>query len=54
MEENLRRALILSRGDPMVFIQRPISAILLAITVIIIALIILPQIRKTREKAFQE
>jgi putative tricarboxylic transport membrane protein len=54
MEENLRRALILSRGDPMVFIQRPISAILLAITAVIIALIVLPQIRKTREKAFQE
>jgi putative tricarboxylic transport membrane protein len=54
MEENLRRALILSRGDPMVFIQRPISAILLAMTVVVIALIVLPQIRKTREKAFQE
>ncbi len=54
MEENLRRALIISRGDPMVFIERPISAILLAITAVIVALIILPQIRKTREKAFQE
>jgi len=32
----------------MVFIQRPISAILLAITAVIIALIILPQIRRTR------
>ena len=34
MEENLRRALVLSRGDPMVFIQRPISAILLAMTLV--------------------
>jgi putative tricarboxylic transport membrane protein len=31
MEENLRRSLLLSRGDPMVFLQRPISATLLAI-----------------------
>ena len=32
MEENLRRSLVLSRGDPMIFIQRPISAMLLALT----------------------
>ncbi len=54
MEENLRRALVISRGDPMVFIERPISAALLAITAVIIALTVLPQIQKTREKAFQE
>jgi TctA family transporter len=54
MEENLRRALVLSRGDPMVFIERPISATLLAITAAVIALIVLPQFRKTREEAFQE
>jgi TctA family transporter len=54
MEENLRRSLVISRGDPMVFIERPISAVLLAITVAIIALIVLPQFRKTREEAFQE
>ena len=54
MEENLRRALVLSRGDPMVFFERPISATLLAITAAVIALIVLPQFRKTREEAFQE
>ena len=54
MEENLRRALVMSRGDPMVFINRPISAALLALTVIVIALLVLPQFRKTREEAFQE
>jgi TctA family transporter len=54
MEENLRRSLVISRGDPMVFIERPISATLLAITVLIVALIVLPQIRKSREAAFQE
>jgi putative tricarboxylic transport membrane protein len=54
MEENLRRSLVISRGDPMVFLERPISATLLALTAIIIALIVLPQIRKSREEAFQE
>lgn len=38
MEEQLRRAMLLSRGDPMVFLQRPISATLIAITAIIIIL----------------
>ena len=37
MEENLRRALVLSRGDPMIFFERPISATLLVITVVIVA-----------------
>jgi len=54
MEENLRRSLVISRGDPMVFLERPISAVLLAMTVAIIALIVLPQFRRTREEAFQE
>jgi TctA family transporter len=54
MEENLRRSLVISRGDPMVFLERPISAVLLAMTVAVIALIVLPQFRKTREEAFQE
>ncbi len=54
MEENLRRSLVISRGDPMVFLERPISATLLALTAAVIALIVLPQIRKSREQAFQE
>ena len=54
MEENLRRSLVISRGDPMVFVERPISATLLVLTVVVIALIVLPQIRKSREEAFQE
>jgi TctA family transporter len=54
MEENLRRSLVISRGDPMVFLERPISAVLLAMTVAVILLIVLPQFRKTREEAFQE
>jgi len=54
MEENLRRALVFSRGDPMIFIERPISATLLAMTIVVIALVVVPQIRRTREVAFQE
>jgi putative tricarboxylic transport membrane protein len=54
MEENLRRSLVLSRGDPMIFVQRPISAVLLALSVCVVALIVLPALRKTREEAFQE
>jgi putative tricarboxylic transport membrane protein len=55
MEENLRRSLRISRGDPMVFLERPISATLLAATVVIVlALIVLPQVRRTRKEAFQE
>jgi putative tricarboxylic transport membrane protein len=54
MEENLRRSLVLSRGDPMIFLERPISAVLLAMTLAVIVMIVLPQIRRTREEAFQE
>ena len=54
MEENLRRSLVISRGDPMIFLERPISAVLLAMTLGVVALIVLPQFRKTRQEAFQE
>ena len=53
MEENLRRSLVISRGDPMVFLERPISATLLVLTVAVIALIVLPQIRKSRDRRFR-
>ena len=55
MEENLRRSLVISRGEPIIFIERPISATLLATTVVIVlALIVLPQFRRTRKEAFRE
>ena len=55
MEENLRRSLVISRGSPWVFIERPISAALLATTVVLVlALIVLPQLRRTRKEAFRE
>jgi TctA family transporter len=54
MEENLRRALLLSRGDPFVLFQRPISAGLLIAAALLIVVITLPNIRRTREEAFVE
>jgi putative tricarboxylic transport membrane protein len=54
MEENLRRALLLSRGDPTVFATRPISAGLLVAAILLVLLIALPNIRRQREEAFQE
>ncbi|MFG1178999.1 tripartite tricarboxylate transporter permease [Xanthobacter versatilis] len=52
LEEYLRRAMLISRGDPMVFVTRPISAILLAAAALVVVL--LPSVRKTREEAFKE
>jgi len=54
MEENLRRALLLSRGDWTVFATRPISAVMLGMAVILLLIIVAPSIRKKREEAFQE
>jgi TctA family transporter len=54
MEENLRRALLLSRGDPLVFFERPISAGLLIAAVLLVLLIALPNVKRKRQEAFQE
>ena len=54
MEENLRRALLLSRGDPAVFVTRPISASLLAIALLLLVIVLTPSVRKTREETFVE
>jgi putative tricarboxylic transport membrane protein len=54
MEENLRRALLISRGDPTVFFTRPISAGFLIATAILVAIMILPNIRKKREEVLAE
>jgi TctA family transporter len=54
MEENLRRAMLLSRGDPSVFVTRPISLVMLLMAVCLLLLITVPKFRKTREVAFQE
>jgi TctA family transporter len=54
MEENLRRTLVISRGDPSVLVTRPISAAFLLISAAALLLIIAPAIRKRREQAFAE
>src|SRR6266498_3517589 len=54
MEENLRRALLLSRGDPTVFFTRPLSLTMLLLAGFLLLLIVAPQFRKTREEAFHE
>ena len=54
MEENLRRALLLSRGDPAVFVTRPISATLLVLATLLVIIVAAPSIAKKREEAFQE
>lgn len=54
MEEKLRQAMILSRGSFMTFIENPIAAVLLAIAVAIVAIAVLPSVRKGREEVFVE
>ena len=54
MEEYFRRAMLLSRGDPMVFLQRPISLGLLVTTAILLLLMALPSFKKARKEAFVE
>jgi len=54
MEENLRRALLLSRGDWTTFVTRPLSASLLLGAVAMIVVVTLPSIKRKREEAFQE
>jgi putative tricarboxylic transport membrane protein len=49
LEENLRRALVLSRGDPGVFLREPISAIFLACAAMAILATLLPAFRRVRE-----
>ncbi|WP_454695626.1 tripartite tricarboxylate transporter permease [Achromobacter aegrifaciens] len=54
MEENFRRALLLSRGDFTTFVERPLSASLLGAAAVLVVLVALPNIRKKREEAFVE
>ena len=50
MEENLRRAMLISRGDPMIFLTRPISLAFVIATVLIVVLMAAPAMRKRRGK----
>jgi putative tricarboxylic transport membrane protein len=52
LEEYLRRAMIISRGDPAIFVTRPLSLALLIGAAIALALTALPAIREKREEVF--
>jgi len=54
LDENLRQAMIKAFGDPTVFVTRPISAVVLAITLVVFILMLLPAVRKKREEVFVE
>ncbi|MCO4316267.1 tripartite tricarboxylate transporter permease [Phyllobacterium sp. 21LDTY02-6] len=54
LEEHLRRAMIMSRGDPSTFVTRPISLTLLLIAVAVLIIVLLPSIRKKRDEVFVE
>jgi len=54
MEENLRRALLLSRGDWSVFVTRPISLGLLVAAALLLVIVLLPSVKSKREEAFVE
>ncbi len=54
IEENLRRALLISAGDPVVFVTRPLSLVLLLAAVAMIVVVTLPKIRRRRDEALQE
>ena len=57
LEEHLRRAMIISRGDPTIFInfaERPISAVLLTLSAIALVVVFLPNVAKKRKEVFVE
>ncbi|HTI86127.1 MAG TPA: tripartite tricarboxylate transporter permease [Alphaproteobacteria bacterium] len=54
MEEKLRQAMIISRGDLLGFVTSPVSAGLLFVGIVIVTLAVIPSIRKGREEVFQE
>src|SRR6266487_602366 len=54
MEENLRRAMLIARGDVTVFFTRPISAVLLSTAIILLVIAALPKVRRRRDEVFVE
>jgi TctA family transporter len=54
MEEHLRRAMLLSRGDPMVFVERPISAVFITITVALLALAVWSMLKPRQKRSVAE
>jgi len=53
-EENLRRAMLLSRGDATVFVTQPLSLALLVVSLALLIIVVMPNIRAKREEAFSE
>ncbi len=54
MEENLRRAMLISRGDPSVFFTRPISLGMLLVAFALLLMVVVPQFRKKRAEVITE
>ncbi len=54
MEENLRRALLLSRGSFLTFVERPLSLALLLLAALLLVVMVLPAVRRKREETFRE
>ncbi|MET0537308.1 MAG: tripartite tricarboxylate transporter permease, partial [Xanthobacteraceae bacterium] len=54
MEENLRRAMLIARGDASVFFTRPISAVLLLTAIGLLIIAALPKVRRRRDEVFVE
>jgi TctA family transporter len=54
LEENLRRAMLITNGDPSIFWQRPISAGFLVVAIALIVLALLPMLSRKRQQVFEE
>jgi TctA family transporter len=54
MEENLRRAMLITNGDPSIFVMRPVSAAFLFLALLLAVLAFLPKLARKREVVFQE
>jgi putative tricarboxylic transport membrane protein len=54
LEENLRRAMLIARGDWSTFVTRPVSLGLLIICALALVAVMSPMLRRKREEAFQE
>jgi TctA family transporter len=54
LEETLRRAMLLSRGNPITFFERPVSCVLLVTAAVVLLVVLIPTIRRGRAEAFQE
>ena len=54
LEENLRRAMLISQGDPSIFVRSPLSLSLLIFAVVVLVLVLSPSISRKRDEAFTE